>query len=119
MSSLDQAIEGLRQAVNGPRRHHMWRWLVRNRVSTVKEELRAARSHGGEAWLAARELSLQRERTELLRELTLIGPSVLHHPDVEQVHVELGRLVTRLEHYRQRVHDLVYDAVSLELGGSE
>lgn len=119
MSSLDQAIHGLRQAVDGPRRHHMWRWLVRNRISTVKEALRSDRTHGGDAWLAAREMSLQRERTELLHELTQLGPVVLHHPDIELVHAELCRLVTRLERYRQRVHDLVYDAVSLELGGSE
>ena len=44
---------------------------------------------------------------------------VLHHQDIEHVHDEMGRIVTRLERYRQRVHDLVYDAVSLELGGSE
>jgi hypothetical protein len=119
MSSLDQAIQGLRQAVDGPRRHHMWRWLVRNRISTVKEALRTDRTHGGDAWLAAREMSLQRERTELLRELAHVGPVVLHHDDIEHVHAVLCRLVSRLERYRQRVHDLVYDAVSLELGGSE
>jgi hypothetical protein len=119
MSTLDQAIHGLRQAVDGPRRHHMWRWLVRNRISAVKEALRSDRTHGGDAWLAAREMSLQRERAELLDQLTVIGPLVLHDRDVEHVHTELARVLTRLEHYRQRVHDLVYDAVSLELGGSE
>ena len=119
MSSLDQAILGLRQAVDGPRRHHMWRWLVRNRVSTVKEALRTDRAHGGDAWLAAREMSLQRERSELLRALARVGPVVLHHRDIEHVHVEMCQIVARLERYRQRVHDLVYDAVSLELGGSE
>ena len=119
MSSLDQAIQGLRQAVDAPRRHHMWRWLVRNRISTVKEALRTDRTHGGDAWLAAREMSLQRERSELLQQLTQVGPVVLHHHDIEHVHAEMCRIVTRLERYRQRVHDLVYDAVSLELGGSE
>ena len=119
MSSLDQAILGLRQAADAPRRHHMWRWLVRNRISTVKEALRSDRTHGGDAWLAAREMSLQRERVELLRELTALGPVVLHQDDIEHVHQELHRAVTRLDRYRQRVHDLVYDAVSLELGGSE
>lgn len=119
MRTLDQAIRGLRQAVDAPRRHHMWRWLVRNRLSTVKEALRSDRTHGGDAWLAAREMSLQRERTELLQELNDVGPLVLHHGDVEAVHAELCRLLSRLERYRQRVHDLVYDAVALELGGSE
>lgn len=119
MSSLDQAIRSLRQAVDGPRRHHVWRWLVRNRISTVRDALRNDRRHGGDAWLAAREMTLQRERAELLHELALVGPVVLHHGDTAEVHAELCRLVARLERYRQRVHDLVYDAVSLELGGSE
>lgn len=119
MSSLDQAIHGLRQAVDAPRRRHMWRWLVRNRISTVKEALRSDRTHGVDAWLTAREVTLQRERRELLSQLARIGPAVLHHDDLEAVHAEMERLVVRLERYRQRVHDLVYDAVSLELGGSE
>ena len=119
MRTLDQAIHGLRQAVDAPRRHHMWRWLVRNRISNVKEALRTDRTHGGDAWLAAREMSLQRERAELLQELAQVGPMVLHHADVGEVHAELCRLLSRLERYRQRVHDLVYDNVALELGGSE
>ena len=32
---------------------------------------------------------------------------------------EVQRLLTDLEHHVQRLHDLVYDSVSLELGGSE
>lgn len=119
MSSLDQAIQGLRQAADAPRRHHMWRWLVRNRISTVKEALRSDRAHGGDAWLAARESSLQRERAELLRHLTALGPVVLHHEDIAHVHEEVRRTVMLLDRYRQRAHDLVYDSVSLELGGSE
>lgn len=119
MSGLDHAIKGLRQAVNGPRRHPMWRWLVRNRMASVKEELRAERLRGHEAWLAPRELSLHRERLALLQELTEAGPLVLEHGDTEVVQAELERLLTRLDRYRQRLNDLVYDSVSLELGGSE
>lgn len=119
MSTLDQAIHGLRQASDGPRRHHMWRWLVRNRISTVKEALRADRTHGGDAWLAAREMSLQRERAELLHQLTALGRTVLLHDDIEHVHTELSRTLSWLERYQQRANDLVYDAVALELGGSE
>ena len=32
---------------------------------------------------------------------------------------ELGRLVVDVTHHVQRLHDLAYDAVELELGGSE
>ena len=119
MTGLEHAIQGLRQAVDTPRRHHMWRWLVRNRLSAVKDSLGSDQHPGGEAWLAAREFSLLRERNVLLQDLAAIGPPVLEDPDVERVHTDLLRLMDRLERYRQRANDLVYDSVSLELGGSE
>lgn len=119
MSGLENAIKGLQQALDTPRRQHMWRWLVRNRMSTVKEALHATRSRGGDAWLAPREISLHRERNALLSRLAVLGPAVLEDDDLESVRNELLRFVSALEHYRQRVNDLVYDSVSLELGGSE
>ena len=45
------------------------------------------------------------------------GPLVLHDEDITHVHEEVRRAVTLLDRYRQRAHDLVYDSVSLELGG--
>jgi membrane protein required for beta-lactamase induction len=119
MTSLELAILGLQQALETPRRHHMWRWLVRNRLAGVRDALAGDSARGGEAWLAARELSLHRDRSALLGRLAVIGPQVLETPDVEVVRSDLQRLVHDLERYRQRVNDLVYDAVSLELGGSE
>jgi hypothetical protein len=49
------------------------------------------------------------------------GPCVVGSPklDVESILQEARRLLSDLEHYVQRLHDLVYDSVSLELGGSE
>ena len=73
----------------------------------------------GDAWLAARELSLHRERDGPARRLAVLGPQVLEVPDVEAVRGELLRLVDDLERHRQHLNDLVYDSVSLELGGSE
>jgi hypothetical protein len=119
MTGLEQAILGLRQALDTPRRHHMWRWLVRHRMAGVKEALNSERERGGDAWLAAREATLGRERVSLLNRLSLLGPQVLEDPDVEPVRLDLMRLIVDLEHHRQRLNDLVYDAVSLELGGSE
>ena len=49
----------------------------------------------------------------------MLGPEVLEVPDVETVRGELLRLVVDLERHRQHLNDLVYDSVSLELGGSE
>jgi hypothetical protein len=72
-----------------------------------------------DAWLVPRELGLQRQRVELRRRLALLGPRVLEAPDVDGVRAELQRLLADLEHHRQHLHDLVYDSVSVELGGSE
>jgi len=120
MTGLESAIQGLKQALDTPRRHHMWRWLVRHRMSAVKDALSPeGGARDGDAWLAGRELTLHRERNALLQRLTELGPAVLESPDVEAVRAELSKLVAALERYRQRLNDLVYDSVSLELGGSE
>jgi hypothetical protein len=119
MTGLEHAILGLDQALRTPRRHHAWRWLVRHRLAGVREALAHESARGGDGWLAARERSLQRDRTALLARLAALGPLVLEGPDIEAVRAELQRLVTDLERHRQKLNDLVYDAVSLELGGSE
>lgn len=119
MTGLESAIQGLQQAAAGPRRQHTWRWLVRHRMSAVMDALVLERSRGGDAWLAAREQTLSRERDGLVERLYRLGPVVLESPDLDLVTDELHRLVQALEHYRQRLNDLVYDSVSLELGGSE
>ena len=95
------------------------RWLVRHRMAGVRDALAVEGSRGGDAWLAAREQTLHRERSALLRRLAALGPRVLDAPDVEGVRAELLRLVGDLERHRQHLNDLVYDSVTLELGGSE
>ena len=119
MTGLEHAILGLDQALRAPRRHHAWRWLVRHRLAGVRDALTHEPTRGGDGWLAAREGSLHRDRAALIARIAALGPQVLEGPDVERVRVDLQRLVTDLEHHRQRLNDLVYDAVSLELGGSE
>lgn len=119
MTGLEHAIIGLRQALNTPRRHQMWRWLVRHRMAGVKEALAREHSRHGDAWLAARQIMLTRDRDGLMRRLAGLGPLVLDADDVEPVRRDLLRLVADLERHRQKLNDLVYDSVSLELGGSE
>jgi len=119
MTGLEHALTGLRQALDAPRRHRVWRWLVRHRLEGVRDALAGELSMEGDVALAAREQTLQRERTVLLGRLAVLSASVLDEPDVETVRDELRRLVAAAERYRQRLNDLAYDSVSMELGGSE
>jgi hypothetical protein len=119
VTGLDNAIIGLEQALGRPHRQQTWRWLVRNRMSSVREALSGEQSRGLDAWLAAREGTLLRERETLLRRLAELGPQVLEAEDLDRVKEDLQDLVVRLGRHCQRINDLVYDSVSLELGGSE
>lgn len=119
MTGLDHAIVGLEQALDRPRKQQTWRWLVRHRISGVREALAGDNGRALDAWLASRESTLRRERDLLLQALSDLGPQVLEAPDVERVRDELKALVPRITRHCQRVNDLVYDSVSLELGGSE
>jgi hypothetical protein len=119
MTGLEHAIIALQHAVDAPRRHLVWRRLVRNRMAGVRDALTCELPRENDAWLAAREQTLRRERDVLLRRLSTLGPVVLEASDIDTVHRDLERLVADLEHHLQRLNDLVYDSVSLELGGSE
>lgn len=119
MTNLDHAIIGLEQALDRPRRHQMWRWLVLHRVAGVRDALAHETARATDAWLASRQSTLAREREALLLKLDRLGSQILDAVDVEGVRAELLRVLHELTRYRQRVNDLVYDTVSLELGGSE
>lgn len=119
MAGLDQAIFGLEQALDRPRRHQTWRWLVSHRVARVHDALARENARATDAWLAPRQSMLARERDALIRKLDRVSGLVLDSPDVDAVRSELKRVVSDLQRHRQRLNDLVYDTVSLELGGSE
>lgn len=122
-TGMTTAMQGLAQALKAPRRPGVplgnWRWSVRQRMGAVRDALIAESAVGGEGWLVAREGGLLRERTLLLHRLSALGSQVLESPDVEAVHADLQRLLTDVSHHLQRIHDLAYDEVELELGGSE
>jgi hypothetical protein len=88
-------------------------------MGAIRDALVAEAGQGGEGWLAAREIGLLRERTALLRRLSALGPQVLGSPDVDEVRSELHRLLVDVSRHVQRISDLAYDEVELELGGSE
>jgi len=96
-----------------------WRWTVRRRLVPVRDRLVAEPLHRRDAWLSARAACVVRERDALLARLLLLSHEVLVEDDVDAVARRLSRLLVDIEHHRQRLHDLAYDDVELEIGGSE
>lgn len=123
MRNTTAALHSLHQAIDAPRHsdHHLrtWRWAVRQRMVGVRDQLVLETSHHDEAWLAARGGTVLRERNALLRRIATMGSLVLETDSVEEVHGELRRLLDDIRHHLQRLHDLAYDEVEMELGGSE
>ena len=117
------ALHGLLQALDAPRQTGTllgnWRWVVRQRMADVRDVLFNESEMTSDGWLAARGGTVLRERNALLTQLGRLGPLVLENPDVEAVRVEAKRLLADITHHIQRIHDLAYDEVELELGGSE
>lgn len=122
-SAIATALHGLDCALDAPRTQGValgnWRWLVRQRMAAVRDVLVAESEASQDGWLAARGGSVLRERNALLTHLDRLGTEVLEARDAEGVRVELKRLVADIVRHVQRLHDLAYDEVELELGGSE
>lgn len=96
-----------------------WRWQVRKRLSCVREALSDGQARQWDGWLSARARTSNRDRRRLQARTAALAAGILERLDVDAAVRDLSRLVTDLDHYVQRLHDLVYDTVSLELGGSE
>ncbi|MGI8645053.1 MAG: hypothetical protein ACR2JD_01835 [Nocardioides sp.] len=125
MATSRSALRDLSIALDAPRRTTSqaalgtWRWTVRQRMGSVRDLLVSESTQHQDTWLAARGGLMLRERNALMGRLSDLGPRVLEHPDVEVVRVELKRLLADVAHHVQRLHDLAYDEVEMELGGSE
>jgi len=127
-TGMTTALRALEQAIETPRRDGTatetisvgnWRWTVRQRMAAVRDALAGEAGDPEDGWLAARGGTAFRERNTLLGRISALGPQVLENPDVERVRAELRRLVADIGRHVQRLNDLVYDDVELELGGSE
>lgn len=93
-----------------------WRWQLRQRVVALRDAL--ASDGADDPWSAARSGAVMRERNRLLTRLAQVGPQVLD-TDLDALRTDLRRLVVDVHHHVQRRHDLAYDDVAQELGGSE
>jgi hypothetical protein len=123
---VQSALHGLVQALDAPRPEAgdsgasgSWRWTVRQRMTEVRDSLARETALAHDGWLAAREFSVLRERNTLLTRMAALGPVVLESPEIDGVRHQVRRLVADIAHHRQRINDLAYDAVEMELGGSE
>jgi hypothetical protein len=96
-----------------------WRWNVRRHLVPVREGLQREHARRRNAWLSARAQQALRERDTLLARLNELSAELLVTPDVESIAIQLSRLLVDIEHHAQRLHDLAYDDVELEIGGSE
>jgi hypothetical protein len=119
MAPLETAIRELRRILAADRTAPEWRWNVRRRLSEVKDALAQPQARQPEAWLAARTQLSDRDRFQLQARVVALSAGVLDKLDADSIVRQVQRLLADLEHHVQRVHDLVYDSVSLELGGSE
>jgi hypothetical protein len=124
MTSATAALSDLHRALDAPRdvggvAAGNWRWTVRQRMTGVRDVLMRESEHPDDAWLSARRGIALRERRALLARIGELGPAVLESPDLDNVRVQGLRLLTDINHHLQRLHDLAYDDVELELGGSE
>lgn len=121
--SITTALRALDAALDAPRLEGValgnWRWVVRQRLGVVRDALVGLTSSPDDGWLAARGGTAFRERNALLARLGALGPAVLESAEVERVRLELKRLQVDIGRHVQRLHDLAYDEVELELGGSE
>jgi len=115
MSTLDDLLRPVQVRDNVG----AWRWTVRRRLVPVRDRLLREHPTRREAWLSARHARALRERDDLLRRLDQLSSRLLVAPDVDVVAGQLSRLLADIEHHAQRVHDLAYDDVELEIGGSE
>ena len=112
-------LQELLRPQHGPDNLDAWRWSVRRQLVPVRDRLAHEPPSRREAWLSARAARALRERDTLLARLNRLAAQVLVAPDVERVRSDLSRLLGDIERHAQRMSDLAYDEVELEIGGSE
>jgi hypothetical protein len=122
-SALAAAARALDRAIDAPQGQGPsldgWRRLAQGHLADLRAALSAEAEPADDGWLAARRGGLLRERDALVaRSAGLLG-AVLGTPDVERLRADLRRFLADVGHHLQRRHDLAYDSVELELGGSE
>jgi len=121
-SGMVDALHGLEQAIVPPRPGvplGNWRWAVRQRLAAVRDALVEENPTASNGWLAARGGQAFRERGTLIARLSALADSALTASDPEALRQDLRRLIGDIGRHVQRLHDLAYDDVEMELGGED
>lgn len=96
-----------------------WRWQAHRQLGDLRDALVAEAGAEADGWTAAREVVVLRERNALLARISTLSHAVLDRADADDLRGDLRRLLDDVRRHGQRLHDLAYDNVELELGGSE
>ncbi len=88
-------------------------------MGPVREALEREYHGSADGWLSARHGRSLREQAALLRRLAAYGPVVLEHPDVDEARDWGSSGCWPTSTTTSSAHDLAYDEVEQEIGGSE
>ena len=120
MQRFENAIQSLELALHSPPRFRQsWCHIVRQRVDDLAEVLTCESPVAVDSWLAARVGHLERERRGLLSRLSVLATMLTEGSDPEMLRDRFHRFVRDVRHHHQRLNDLAYDALALDVGGSE
>lgn len=118
--ALDQAIHDLERAAAdesaAKANPGAWRVALRDRLQRVHAGMTEPLG-SRDGWLVARMQHAERDRCALLDRISATTSRISEARTATTVLPEIRRLSQDLAHYRQRLTDLDYDAVELELGG--
>lgn len=116
--ALEQAIHDLERAAadEASANPGAWRIALRERLQRVRAGMTEPLG-SRDGWLVARTQHAERDRCALLDRISATTSRLSDARTAATVLPEIRRLSRDLAHYRQRLTDLDYDAVELELGG--
>jgi len=119
--AMHSALQELNQALDAPRVPGAlgpWRKAVSDRSAFVRDCLNREGPVASEGWLADRSKLMARERHSLLDRVLTVSAR-MEQSEVDLIRMEIKRLMVDINHHVQRLHDLAYDDVEMEVGGSE
>lgn len=119
IGTLAPLCAALERPLDDPADLTRWRWSTGRELSELRDFLAAESTALDETWLAAAQGRAIRERNSLLDRIGTLGRRTLQDTPVDDLRHDLRRLVEDVRHHLQRMHDLAYDDIELELGGSE